>query len=239
MGWLKHKATVAVATVAVVAVVAAGAAFAIAGDRGEQEQAMLADVAATLDVEQQTLEEAIREAQTNRVDAGEADGTLSEERADKIRERIESDQTRLLATPGRGHHRGFGHCKGKRAVLEAAAGALGVTASELKELLAGSSIKAVAEDKGVAVDDVTDAIVAAWQERIDQALAGDTISEDKAATLKDDLADRADTLVERTFPEQGTRGFGKHGKRGWGHHKNNNSSDSTTTTAPAPVGDPA
>ena len=235
MGSLKHKATVAVATVAAVAT---GAAFAIAG---EQEQVMLADIAATLGVEQQTLEDAIREAQTNRVDAAETDGTLSEERADKIRERIESEQTPLLAIPGRGHHRGGlskGRCFGKGAVLEAAAGALGVTASELKELLPGNSLTAIAQDKDVPVEDVTTAIVTAWQERIDQALTDDKISEDKAATLKDGLADRADTLVERTFPEQGTGGFGKHGKRGWGHHKNNNSSDSTTTT-PAPVGDPA
>ena len=110
---------------------------------------MLADVATTLGVEQQTLEDAIREAQTNRVDAAKTDGTLSEERADRIRERIESEQAPLLAIPGRGHHRGFGHCKGKAAVLEAAAGALGVTASELKELLPGNSLTAIAQDKDV------------------------------------------------------------------------------------------
>ena len=171
MGSLKHKATVAVATVAAVAT---GAAFAIAGERGEQEQVMLADIAATLGVEQQTLEDAIREAQTNRVDAAETDGTLSEERADRVRERIESEQTPLLAIPGRGHHRGGlskGRCFGKGAVLEAAAGALGVTASELKELLPGNSLTAIAQDKDVPVEDVTTAIVTAWQERIDQKLA--------------------------------------------------------------------
>ena len=239
MGSLKHKATVVVATVAAAAAVAAGAAFAITGERGEQEQAMLADVAATLGVEQEALEDAIRGAQTNRVDAAETDGTLSEERADRVRERIESEQTPLLAVPGRGHHRGGkGGCFGKGAVLEAAAGAFGVTASELKELLPGSSLTAIAEDKGVPVEDVTTAIVTAWEERIDQKLADDRISEDRAATLKDGLADRADTLVERTFPERGERGFRRHGKRGWGHHKNNNSSDSTTTT-PAPAGEAA
>ena len=112
------------------AVVAAGAAFALSGDRGEREQAMLADVATTLGVEQETLEQAIRDAQTSQVDAAEADGTLSEEQADRIRERIDSEQAPLLAAPGRGHHRG-GPCKarglGKRAALEAAAGTLGLS----------------------------------------------------------------------------------------------------------------
>ena len=230
MGWLKRRTAVVLAAVAVVAV---GAAFAVGGDRGEREQAMLADVATSLGVEQETLEQAIRDAQTSRVDAAEADGTLSDEQANRIRERIDAEQGPLLAAPGRrGHHRG-GRCKGfgKRAALEAAAGALGVAASELKGLLPGSSIEAVAEDKGVAVSDATDAIITAWEAKIDQAVADEKITQERATTLKDTLSDRASSLVERTFPEQGTRGFGKHGNRGWGH-KNNNS-PATSTADPA------
>ena len=236
MGWLKRRTAVVLAAGTAVAVVAAGAAFALSGDRGEREQAMLADVATTLGVEQETLEQAIRDAQTSQVDAAETDGTLSEEQADRIRERIDSEQA-LLATPGRGHHRG-GPCKArgldKRAALEAAAGALGVTASELKELLPGSSITAVAEDKGVAVSDVTAAIVTAWEGKIDQAVTDGKITDQRATQLKDRLSEKADRLVERIFPEQGARegkrGFGKHGNRGWGH-KNNNSPAVAASTA--------
>ena len=145
MGWLKRRTVVLLAAVVAVAVVGAGSAFALSGDRGERE--MLADVATSLGVEQATLEQAIRDAQTSQVDTAEEDGTLTEEQADRIRERIDTGQTRLLATPGRGHHRG-GLCKDKRfamgAVLEAAAEALDLTASELRELLPGSSIQAVA-----------------------------------------------------------------------------------------------
>ena len=232
MSWLKRRTAVVLAAVAVVAVVAAGVAFAVSGDRGEREQAMLADVATALGVEQETLEQAIRDAQTSRVDAAEDDGTLSDEQADRIRKRIDTGQAPLLAAPGRGHHRG-GLCRGfgKGAALEAAAGALGVAASELKGLLPGSSIEAVAEDKGVAVSDVTDAIITAWEAKIDQAVADEKITRERATTLKDALSDRVSSLVERTFPEKGTRGFGKHGNRGWGH-KNNNS-PATSTAGPA------
>ena len=238
MGILKRRTAVVLAAVAVVAVVAAGVAFAVGGDRGEREQAMLADVATSLGVEQETLEQAIRDAQTSRVDAAEDDGTLSDEQADRIRERIDTGQAPLLAAPGRrGHHRG-GRCKGfgKRAALEAAAGALGVAASELKGLLPGSSIEAIAEDKSVAVSDVTDAIVTAWEARIDQAVADEKITQERATALKDALSDRASSLVERTFPEKGARGFGKrgfgkHGNRDWGD-KNNNS-PVTSTADPA------
>ena len=100
MGWLKRRTAVVLAAVAVVAVVAAGVAFAVSGDRGEREQAMLADVATSLGVEQETLEQAIRDAQTSRVDAAEADGTLSDEQANRIRERIDAEQGPLLAAPG-------------------------------------------------------------------------------------------------------------------------------------------
>ncbi|MCY4085334.1 MAG: hypothetical protein OXG37_01590, partial [Actinomycetia bacterium] len=60
MGWLKHKATVALAVAGVVGVVGAGAAFALGGDRDVREQAMLAGVATSLGVEQAALEQAIR-----------------------------------------------------------------------------------------------------------------------------------------------------------------------------------
>ena len=224
MGWLKHKTTVVMALAGVVAVVAAGAAFALGGDRGEREQEMLADVATSLGVEQAALEQAIRDAQTGQVDAAETDGTLTGEQADRIRERIDTGQTRLLAAPGRGHHRG-GLCRGfgKNTAIEAAAGALDLTASELRELLPGSSIKAVAEDKGVAVGDVTAAIVTVWETRIDQAAADGKISQERATNLKDRLAEKANQLVECTFPEhgarEGKRGFGKHGNRGLGPQK--------------------
>ena len=240
MGWLKHKATVVMAVAGVVGVVAAGAAFALGGDRGVREQAMLADVATSLGVEQAALEQAIRGAQAGQVDAAEADGTLTGEQAGRIRERIDTGQTRLLAAPGRGDHRG-GLCKGKRfgksVAFGAAAEALGLTASELKALLPGSSIQAVAQDKGVPVGDVTAAIVTVWETRIDQAAADGRISQEQATELKDGLAEKANRLVERTFPEQGTRegkrGFGKHGNRGWDHNNTPATTPASSTAAPA------
>ena len=83
---------------------------------------------------------------------------------------------------------------------------------------------------------MTAAIVTAWETRINQAAADGKISQERATNLKDRLAEKANRLVERTFPQQGTRegnrGSGKHGNRGW-DHKNNGTTPASSTAAPA------
>ena len=89
-------------------------------------------------------------------------------------------------------HRGpFGH-RGER--LETAAEALGMTAEELRtELQAGKSIAQVAEERGVDVQVVIDALVAEGTERLQQAI--------------EELPDRVEELVEREgLPERPHRG---------------------------------
>ena len=91
-------------------------------------------------------------------------------------------------------HRGpFGH-RGAR--LETAAEALGMTAEELKaELEAGKSIAQVAEERGVDLQVVVDALVAEGTERLQQAI--------------EELPTRVEELVQREgLPER------RHGPRG-------------------------
>jgi hypothetical protein len=82
--------------------------------------------------------------------------------------------------------------------LETAAEALGMSADELKtELEAGKSIAQVAEEKGVDVQTVVDALVAEGMARLEQ--------------LEAELPDRVAELVEREgLPER----RGPHGPRG-------------------------
>ena len=89
-------------------------------------------------------------------------------------------------------HRGPFGFRGER--LETAAEALGMTADELKaELEAGKSIAQVAEEKGVDLQVVVDALVAEGTERLQQAI--------------EELPDRVQDLVEREgLPERPHRG---------------------------------
>jgi hypothetical protein len=89
-------------------------------------------------------------------------------------------------------HRGpFGH-RGER--LETAAEALGMTADELRtELQAGTSIAQVAEERGVDLQVVVDALVAEGTERLQQAI--------------EELPERVQELVQREgLPERPHRG---------------------------------
>ena len=197
--------------------VMAGAGSALALGTASDNEALLGDVATSLGVEQQALEDAIKNAQINRAEAAQADGEITDERAERLRERIESAETPLLGGPrgGHGYHghhgKGFG---GPRTALEPAAEALNLTPEELREMLPGTSLAALAAEQGVAVADVEAAIVAAAQKRIDQAVENGRIDADRAAEMSDRIAERVGDLLERTVPEDGFERGGKHGFRG-------------------------
>lgn len=103
-----------------------------------------------------------------------------------------TESTAPAEDAGRPHRGPFGH-RGAR--LETAAEALGMTAEELKaELEAGKSIAQVAEERGVDVQVVVDALVAEGTEHLEQAI--------------EELPERAAELVQREgLPE-------RHGPRG-------------------------
>ena len=206
-----NRKTVAIGAASLMVMVGAGSALAL-GTQADSE-ALLGDVATSLGVEQQALEDAIKDAQVNRVDAAVADGEITEERAEQMRERIQTAETPLFGGP-RGDHGHRGHHGGPRASLEPAAEVLGLSAEELREMLPGTSLAAIAAEQGVATADVEAAIVAAGEERVDQALADGRIDAERAAEMKDRIAEKASDIVDRTIPEGGFERGGKHGQRG-------------------------
>lgn len=111
--------------------------------------------------------------------------------------------------------------------LDAAATALGITAEELRtELEAGKSIADVAGEKGVDVQTVIDALVAAATTKIDEALANGDITQEKADELKTNLVDRITDVVNRTKPEGFRGGPGRHGPH---DHPADDTTDDTTS----------
>jgi hypothetical protein len=111
-----------------------------------------------------------------------------------------------------GPHRGFGFRGGFG--LDVAAKAIGVsTDSLLSDLKAGKTIAEVAKAKGVAVQKVVDAMVAAMTTQIDSQAKAGRLTTEQATRLKANLEQMITDQVNGTFTRPDFRG--KHG-RGWG-----------------------
>lgn len=191
----------AVAGVAVVAVAGIGAAGAIAASSlfspREDAQAVIDDAAAQLGVESSELSDALRQAYENRIDEAVDEGRLTEEQANRLKERLDATDAPLLFGLGggpRGH--GFGLRRGGGSgILEEAASYLGMTQDELREALQDSTLAEIAEERGKPVAGLVDALVATQVQRIDEAVEDGKLTDDQAAELKDGLRDRTEALV--------------------------------------------
>jgi len=141
--------------------------------------------------------ERITEALSGLVD----DGSITQEQADEV--------AGTLSEAGLGH--GGPHGGGGRG-LEVAATALGMTEDELRTALEvdGTTLADVAEDQGVAVDDLVAALVQAQEERIAQAVEDGRLSQEEADAK---LADVEERVTERVNSDAPVRGGG-HGPRG-------------------------
>ncbi|WP_108665908.1 hypothetical protein [Euzebya rosea] len=82
---------------------------ALRAEREAERQAFVDDVAAELGVTSDELTGAFRTVAIERVQEKVADGTITQERADEIIERIESSDGFGFGFGGRGHGRGHGH----------------------------------------------------------------------------------------------------------------------------------
>ena len=123
------------------------------------------------------------------------DGSISQEQADEV--------ATTLGDSGLGGHWGHGGWHG----LEAAAEALGMTEDELRTALQaeGATLAKVAEEKGVAVDTLVDALVTAQREGIAKAVE---------SGMPQDVADKRLADVEQRVTEWVNS---THEDRPWGH----------------------
>src|SRR5918999_2390710 len=160
----------AVALVAVAVVAGAGGAIAATELSPESEsKAVVEDAAELLGVEPEELSDALKQALENRIDEAVEDGRLSEERADRLKERLQMQDFPLFRGPDLAPRRGFEmpalprfgrHGPRLFAVLDAAADYLDLTEAELRaELRDGKTLAEIARAKGKSVDGLVDALV--------------------------------------------------------------------------------
>ncbi|MBK9178801.1 MAG: hypothetical protein IPM45_04390 [Acidimicrobiales bacterium] len=127
-----------------------------------------------------------------------ADGTLTQEQADAVRGAVRA-QAGDLPGPRGWMVRG----------VETAAGVLGLEPEQVVERLrGGETLAQIAQAQGVDPQAVIDALVAEANARVDQALAGGRITQERADTLKAAVPERVTRFVNEGRQHHGGRGPG-------------------------------
>ncbi len=132
-----------------------------------------------------------------------SDGSLTQEQADEVADTL--SEAGIGGPGGHGGGRGGGHLD-----LAAAASALGLTEEELRTALEadGTSLADVAEEHGVPVDALVDALVTAAQEDIAAAVEDGELTQEQADERLADLEERVTERVDSDDLGRGSRGRG-------------------------------
>jgi polyhydroxyalkanoate synthesis regulator phasin len=157
-----------------------------------------------------------------------ADGTITQDQADKVAAALdESDALRPGGPGGPGGHGGMVPLD-----LDSAADALGLTPEELRDALAteGTTLADVAEEQDVETSTLVDALVAAGEDRIEQAVTDGRLTQEQAEDLREALPERVAAAIEMEF-----RGERDHGPGRRGHQDDD---DARGPTDDGPTGQP-
>jgi hypothetical protein len=236
---------------AVVAIVSGGAAYAASRDDSPQarSQAIVDDAAGALGVDPTKLSAALKKALENQIDAQVTAGTLTKERADAIKKRIEDGTQPIFGFGGPRGHFGWGGPAGPRGErfrfafagpgliggIRDVAGYLGLEPAELaRQLSSGKSLADVAKAQGKTVDGLKAAITDAATKQLDAAVTAGRLSKDQETKALAELDSHLDDLVNDAH----AFGF-RHHRGGWTGPGDDNDGDpangSSTPAAPADV----
>ena len=210
----RTKQTVVIGALAATLAVGAGAAVAGGGfGFGNDQQAFLSDAAKRLNVTPAELKAALQGAYGDRLDAAVADGKITKEQADAMKQRSAQGGPPFFG--GGGHHGGFGH-HGPPS-LAAAATYLGLTEAELRtELQSGKTLAEIAKAKDKSVDGLKKALAAEAKTTLEAAVKAGKLTQDQADELRSRMTEHLDDLVNGTGRGPGGHGPGGHGMGGPG-----------------------
>ena len=199
----------------------------------------LADIAQANNVTTEDYVAAVVDAATTAIDDAVADGKLSEDRAAEIKEGLTDKVTAMVTSEAGWHGRSRGWAvklDNKPSPVVVLSELSGLSVEEIRESrVAGTSLADIGEANGVTKDAYISELVSRATAAIDAAVEAGRLSEERARTMKDGLADRVESIVTNADePGRGHgwgRGFG-HGGRG-GKHGRCHSSKSTPAEASA------
>jgi len=206
---LTRKQTIFIGATTLLAAAGGGVAVAASGtgSSSQENKAVIDDAAKQLGIPSSKLSGALKQALANQVDAAVAAGRLTKEQGAELKQRLESGDFPLIG----GLHRGGGHHFGFFGGLDAAAGYIGVTETELRtQLENGKSLAQVAKDHGKTADGLVAALVADAKQKLDTAVSAKRLTQAQADEMLTRLKQRIADLVNSTGGA-GPR-FGRHGK---------------------------
>ena len=173
----------------------------------------LSKVAEKLGVSEDELKTAIQDTRIEMIDEAVAEGRLTEEQGERLKERADEGgflfPPRFAEGPFRGGH-GFCH-RAVGGIIESSAEVLDMSVDDLKaQLKEGNSLAEVAEAQGMSVDDFKAALSDAVKAKLDGLVGEDKLTQDRADSLYQRLQDNIDTIVNAEPGEGGPCQGGPH-----------------------------
>jgi len=176
---------------------------------GSLWEAFLDNLAAALNIQRATLDNAITTAGNRTIDDAVQQGKLTQSQGDALKLRLQNGDIGVLRK--RGHIPGPAATVLRdlpRTMLDAAAQTLGMTPAELlTQLRGGQTLAQIAQAKGTTEQAVIDAALAAAKTRLNQAVTDGDLTQAQADTIYTQLEQKGSRLFT-------PRGRGFHG-RGW------------------------
>jgi uncharacterized protein YidB (DUF937 family) len=214
---------IAAAGAAILAVAGAGAVMAQTPVPGTSTTgtSFLSRVAQKLGIDTPTLENAVKSARTDEIDARVASGDLTQAQADALKERIAN-------APADAPFFGFGgpggHGRMERNGVgdpQALADFLGITPEQLHTELSadGATLATVAEAQGKSRDELKAFLTEQAKTHLDQEVADGEITQAQADVRLADMTANLDTRIDSTAPVgpgRGHDGMGPMDGPGWG-----------------------
>jgi hypothetical protein len=220
----RRKRAVAIGAVAALAVAGGGVAYA-AATATDQRDAVLRDAAQRLNVSPDQLRAALQGAFGDQLDQAVKDGRLTQQQADRIKQRIRDGGVPLGGPLGGPGGPGFGHGPmggpGPFGVgLDAAATYLGLTRAALgRQLRSGKTLAQVASAQGKSVSGLESALVDATRSALDRAVSSGRLTSAQRDDILRGIQQHVADLVNGTGPRMGFRRGGPGGPGGrppWG-----------------------
>ena len=196
-------------TAAVALAVALGAGTLVMAQQSDQSTgtSFLDRVAQKLGIDTPKLQEAVKSAANDEVDAAVQRGDLTQQQADKIKQGIANGKLPGFNGPLFGDHGhgkkgfefGFGFFGADSTRL---ADFLGITQDQLKtELRAdNATLASVAQAHGKSRDDLKSFLTAQAKEQLDQAVSSGKLTQQQADSMLAALQSRLDTLIDHAPP---------------------------------------
>lgn len=168
-------------------------------------------LAGNLGISVDELTGALTQSQIDLINEKVADGTITEEDAAAIIERIESGEGRLFPPFIGGHHGKFHRLVA--GIIENSAEVLGMDVDALKEELQdGNSLADVAAAQGMDVEQFKTDLLAAIESDLNAKVADGTITQETADNVLAKVTDSIDRIVEHVPGDGPLDGFGDGGR---------------------------